>query len=85
MKTSPLLFNIFLEDMGEHLKAKGLKAIFFADDVVGIAQNRVELQNIIDTIEEACYELKLKINKKKSGVMRIYKRKVKIKENEQIS
>ena len=80
---SPLLFNIYiemlvteaLERVDDGIKVGGslMKAIRFADDQAMVASSNAGLQRIMNTLEETSEEYGMKINRKKTKVMRMSK------------
>ena len=80
---SPLLFNIYAETMMKEAKVElkdGVKvgghivqAVRFADDQAMIAQTAEGLQNIMTKPNEVVNRYKMKINEKKTKVMKIGK------------
>lgn len=40
MRTSPILFNIYIEEIGINLAKNNMEGIFFADDLVCVAEGR---------------------------------------------
>src|SRR3984885_14147392 len=85
---SPLLFNIYieeiikeaLEDLEEGIKVGGMRirALRFADDQAMMAGSEEGLQTIIDRLNTTSKEYGMKINNKKTKVMRIGKGEQKI-------
>ena len=80
---SPLLFNIYieeiikeaLEDLEEGIKVGGrwIRALRFADDQAMMAGSQEGLQTMMDRLNATSKENGMKINKKKTKVMRISK------------
>ena len=75
--TSPLLFNIATEDLIEEMQKIDVNIFMYADDTALICRNRKELEKGIKVLENWSEENGLTINKKKSGVMIMSKRKSK--------
>ena len=83
---SPILFNIYiekivreaLEEVNEGIKVGGrqIKALRFADDQAMLAGGQEGLQKIMDSLNKKSIEYDMKINIKKTKVMKISKRKV---------
>src|SRR5688572_8499115 len=81
---SPLLFNIYieelireaLEDTEEGIKVGGklVKALRFADDQAMLAGREDELQKMMDRLNTVSIQYKMKINIKKTKVMKISKK-----------
>lgn len=38
--SSPMLFNVYIEELAEQLEKLGLKAFFYADDIAILAKNK---------------------------------------------
>src|SRR6218665_1473626 len=80
---SPLLFNIYieelirkaLEDTEEGIKVGGkiIKALRFADDQAMLAGSEYDLQRMLDRLNRISAEYNMKINTKKTKVMKISK------------
>ena len=80
---SPLLFNIYaeammmeaMEDVKEGIKVGGriVKDVRFADDQGMIAGTEAGLQKIMDSLNETALKYGMKINTKKTKVMRVCK------------
>jgi hypothetical protein len=85
---SPLLFNIYieeiikeaLEDLEEGIKVGGMwiRALRFADDQAMMAGSQEGLQTMMDRLNTTSKEYGMRINKKKTKVMRISKGEQKI-------
>ena len=86
---SPWLFNLYMDGVMREFKEKSkqcgatmgkdnekwkLNHILFADDVVLIGDSGVELQDMVRTFDEICRKRKLRVNVKKSKVMRMGRR-----------
>ena len=72
---SPLLFNIFLADLAKKLNSftdklmirhEGINSIFWADDIVLLAESEENLNEMINVVSSYCQENKLTINSKKT-------------------
>ncbi len=84
---SPLLFNIYIEELmrealeGEHggIKAGGIsvKALRFADDQAMLADSQENLQKLMEGLNDTSEKWGMKINIKKTKVLRISRDKVK--------
>ena len=72
--SSPLLFNIYVEPLLEELESAGLFSRMYADDAVSVCNGQTEVRRAIAIVERKATELKLRVNKKKSGVLVLYKR-----------
>ena len=75
---SPLLFNIFLSDLaqkfvnlkkGPMVGEKHINSVFWADDLVMVAESENELQEMLKILEEYCGLNHLIINTKKTKCM----------------
>ena len=86
---SPWLFNIYMDGVMREFKEKTshcgaklgkdnekwrLSHILFADDVVIVGDSAEELQEMVEIFNETCRRRKLRVNVKKSKVMRMGKR-----------
>src|SRR6218665_1890191 len=79
----PLLFNIYkeelvreaVEDLEEGIKVGGrwIKALMFADDQAMVAKSQKSLKTIMDRLDRASKEYGMKINIKKTKVLKISK------------
>ena len=77
---SPLLFSLFIRDLDQHFKGKGLPGItvreqtihslMFADDVVILANSTEEVQKSLDALLEYCDKWALSVNIDKTKIMR---------------
>jgi exonuclease III len=77
---SPILFNIYLEEMIREIemKMKGVKiggrkvsCVRFADDMAVLAEDQKGLEISIKMLEEACKAYGMKVNAKKTKVMSV--------------
>jgi ribosomal protein S10 len=77
---SPILFNIYLEEMIREieLNMKGVKiggrkvsCVRFADDMAILAEDQEDLETSVKKLEEACKTYGMKINAKKTKVMNV--------------
>ena len=75
---SPLLFNLFLSDLAKKFDAVGDKlvlenlsvnALFWADDLILLAETKEGLDKLLKILEEYCIENHLMINTKKTKCM----------------
>ena len=75
---SPLLFALFIAELGNILTTSNygvtmgdatIPALFFADDIVLIANTRLELENQFKNIVDYCSKWNLEINYKKTKLM----------------
>ena len=77
---SPTLFLIMFNDLLEELTKKGYKVYAYADDLAIIGQNKFKLKDAINIVEAWTYKNKMKVNKKKSGIIFYKRKKTKTKE-----
>ena len=81
---SPVLFDVFVDELVSMLKQKELglafgdsdagirrkvTALMYADDVLLIADSATELQDMVDVVHEFCSKWRIEVNCKKSQVM----------------
>ena len=75
---SPLLFNLFINDLALRIKALGkgvhvddqhVSILLYADDVVLMADNAQDLQNMLDLLNDWCLANKMSVNASKSNVI----------------
>lgn len=74
---SPLLFNIFINDLGESLKDdevpelhnSKISHLLYADDLLLLSTSETSLQHNIDKVNEFCDKWGLSINSDKSKIM----------------
>ncbi|KAI5714528.1 hypothetical protein M8J77_001206 [Diaphorina citri] len=77
---SPLLFLIFLNDLEEYIRNKGLHGIsvneskeilllLYADDLILFATDKVDLQKKLNALNSYCQENKMMVNVSKSRVV----------------
>ena len=75
---SPLLFSLFINNLGKELNASGLgiklgnniiSSIFFADDLVLIGSSRNALSELMRKTMKFCHNHRLEISEKKSKIM----------------
>ena len=69
---SPVLFNLFINELVQLLNEKGF-ALAFADDLVAVAKGLDELDLAIQITENWCKVNQLEINKTKSAIMGLRK------------
>ncbi len=74
---SPTLYNIATEDLIESLKSKNLRPFAFADDLLVVCKNEKELSLAITVTERWSSTNNYPINKSKSAVMRMNKKRLK--------
>src|SRR3981189_2287406 len=79
---SPLLFNIFINGIMEKVKDSGLgvkigsetmSVLLFADDMVLVANNEVELGHLVDKVKQYCDKWQLEVNVNKTKVVLVSK------------
>ena len=61
--------------MGIKVSDATIPGIFFADDMVILGSDEIELQNLLDIVAEEGSKLDLKFNGRKSGVICSWKKK----------
>ena len=75
---SPLLFNIFIADLAKELeeldgkikiKNKEINSIFWADDIIMLADSQEHLQRMLNLLEDYCKKNKLQVNTDKTKTM----------------
>ena len=66
---SPILFNIYIDDMVRELKENAHDALAYADDMSAICIEMEELNTSIDILERWCENNHIGVNKNKSGIM----------------
>jgi len=75
---SPILFNIFINDLALQIKALGkgvsvgdenVGILLYADDIVLVANSEEELQEMLDTLNEWCASNRLQVNTSKSNIV----------------
>ena len=76
---SPLLFNLFINDLLNLLERWGIKTRAYADDTAWIWKNVQQWQEAIRIMKPWADENAMKINPTKSGILRILLKKSKIK------
>ena len=76
--SSPLLFNIFLSDLGKKLNSlegkvqvhdREVNTLFWADDIIMFTKEENTLREMLDTLEEYTNEMKLEIDTDKTEFM----------------
>ena len=68
---SPLLFDIYINDLIIKLNENSYEVLAYADDLAIIVEGRSSLNNIFDILDKWSIENGIKINKLKSGIMLI--------------
>ena len=81
---SPVLFALYLNDLNRHIKASSqgvlvddipVHSLLYADDLVLIAKDRIDLQSQLDALHKFSNSLKMEVNMDKTKVMLIQKQK----------
>jgi hypothetical protein len=67
---SPILFNIFVEALGERIKQAGISFRFYADDLIIIGDDET-IRRVIPLIDEWTEANNMAVNKTKSGILAI--------------
>ena len=75
---SPILFNIFINDLMNNFEINGIESRAYADDIVWICISTAQIQKATSIMSQWCSQNAMKINEKKSGILRILKRTGKI-------
>ena len=74
---SPLLFALYIDDLIQELNAKEvgvmygdgmLSTLLYADDIVLIAPNELNLQSIITVVEKWCKTWQMSLNVNKTNI-----------------
>ena len=68
---SPLLFNLFINDLMWEFELNNIKTRAYADDMVWIWENIDQAWHAIDIIRNWTQNNKMYVNPQKSGIMRI--------------
>ena len=83
---SPTLFSLFINQLANHVTAKGrhgiqlvpgvmeLFILLCADDVALLSTTPTGLQNQLDCLKTCCQEMKMEVNKDKNKIMVFRKR-----------
>ena len=72
---SPLLFNLYINDLMIAYKLQGIFSRAYADDVICICNSKEQLSQAISIMMEWSLKNEMEINKDKSGIMRVLLRK----------
>ena len=75
---SPVLFNIFINDLLIIYEICGIEVRAYADDIVWICSSINQIQKAVCIMKEWWTQNEMKINEKKSGILRILKRNGKV-------
>lgn len=68
---SPMLFNIYIDDLMRQLTEYSLDSCGYADDLVTVCRDRIELKCCISILNRWSRNNGIDINHKKSGIMRL--------------
>jgi hypothetical protein len=66
---SPMLFDIYIDDLLDDLKEHSTAVYAFADDIGTLAEDLLHLHRIFDCIAKWSKEKHIEINYKKSGIL----------------
>jgi hypothetical protein len=66
---SPLLFNIYIDDLVRELSFAAFDMCGYADDLVSICKDLINLKNCVNILDKWSKENGIGINYKKSGIM----------------
>ena len=66
---SPMLFNIYINDLINNLDKNVFEILAYADDIAIICKNKNELLNSMEIIDKWALNNNIKINKNKSGII----------------
>ena len=66
---SPMLFNLYIDDLIEDLSNRCFEVLAYADDLAIICRNRAELVDAMSALEEWSASNGIGINKAKSGIL----------------
>lgn len=77
---SPLLFGLLIDGLEEYMKVhapcagidiggKECRLLFYADDIVLMAESRIQLQRMLDTLHDFCLENRMVVNVDKTKVV----------------
>ena len=75
---SPLLFNLFINDLVEAINSLGVgvdigqekvSVLLYADDLVLLAETEADLQKLLDTLSNWCTRNHIRVNEDKSNVV----------------
>ena len=71
---SPLLFNIFIADLPNHLEKYKAETFFYADDLVILGDNPRVMQDTLDLLETWCRTHTIEVNVTKTKVVKFRSR-----------
>ena len=66
---SPMLFNIYINDLIKEIDENAFEVLAYADDIAVICKNKNELLNVMNIIDKWAINNDVLINKKKSGIL----------------
>jgi hypothetical protein len=72
---SPILFNIYINSIITELESYHIECRLYADDMIVFTNDKQECEKAIKLLEEKTQQLKMTINKEKSGIIRLHKKK----------
>jgi hypothetical protein len=72
---SPILFNLFVNDLLLIMQSHGISTRAYADDIVCICKSSQEAEKAIDVMKVWSTANRMKVNSSKSGILRILSRK----------
>jgi hypothetical protein len=70
---SPMLFNVYIDDLIRKLKKECFEVLAYADDIAVICTGEAQLSNAFVILDEWCKANSMVVNKTKSGIIRIGK------------
>ena len=70
---SPLLFNVYIDDLVRNLDKTSFEVLAYADDIAVICKDRDQLDQAIATLSLWSKNNHISINKKKSGILVVHK------------
>ena len=78
---SPTLFSLFINGLAENIKSlknsgipmgnKNISILMYADDIVLLAENPIDMQNMLNEVNEWCTIWQMKVNMSKTKIMEI--------------
>lgn len=66
---SPMVFNIYINDLITKTDNVAFEILVYADDIAVICKNKLELLNIMNIVKNLAKNNDVQINKKKSGIL----------------
>ena len=90
---SPILFALYLNDLNRHIKVSSqgvlvddtpVHSLLYADDLVLIVKDRIDLQAQLNALDRFSRSLKMEVNMDKSKVMVMQKQKSRVKSKKSI-